>query len=295
MKRVVLISLISFLFFAVGLFLSYTFVIPFLSLPANSMEKNISQQPTSFPSISLTPTLTATPTATLTPVVTKIIATQSASPTPVSATTKKTVVALMPLGDSLTHGDLVPGGYRTELWRKLAADGDKINFVGSMSSGPPTLGDGDHEGHIGWEIGQVAGQIQGWIAADQPDIILLHIGSNDLDHGVPASEMTGRLSQLLGNIFAAKPNTYVIISSLVLTNRGDKANWLAYNASIPGVVAAYRNQGYKLVTIDMSNLLSESDLQDGLHPNFNGYNKMAHAWYPVVTTIYKEYTGTYGL
>jgi lysophospholipase L1-like esterase len=58
---------------------------------------------------------------------------------------------IMSLGDSITYGvigtnDRDSGGYRTELWNKLVADGLKVEFVGSQSSGPDGLSNKNHEG-----------------------------------------------------------------------------------------------------------------------------------------------------
>lgn len=196
------------------------------------------------------------------------------------------LIRIMPLGDSITDGAIIPGGYRIALWNDLQADGDHVDFVGSLFGGP--VGDGDHEGHIGWTIPMLAGSVGSWVSTYQPDIILLNIGTNDVDHGDSAANMTANLSRLLGNIYAAKPNTYVILSTLIPTSHGDPNTWSSFNASIPGVAAAYG--GHKIVVLDMSHTLGLSDLADGLHPNMAGYNKMASLWYPVVTTIYKEYT-----
>lgn len=222
-----------------------------------------------------------TPTTFLTP---------PASPTPTRGVSS--LVKLMPLGDSITDGAVVYGGYRTPLWKMLMADGDKIDFVGSATSGSSDLGDWNHEGHIGWETGQLAPHVSAWITAAQPDIVLIHTGTNDLDHGNSPEVMTQRLSALLGNIFVAKPDTYVIVSTIVVAPKADGTAWAKYNAAIPGVVASYRSQGRKIVSIDMSNILTPDDILDGLHPNATGYNKMANAWYPVVSTIYREYAGT---
>lgn len=67
------------------------------------------------------------------------------------------IVKIMPVGDSITYGKVNNnlrelGGYRTELWHKFEADGLTVDFVGSQSTGPDSLGDKDHEGHPGKTI-----------------------------------------------------------------------------------------------------------------------------------------------
>src|SRR5512139_1700018 len=70
-------------------------------------------------------------------------------------------VRIMPLGDSITDGTQVPGGYRIGLWQRLAATGHRVDFVGSQFNGPANLGDHDHEGHPGWRIDQIDASIVG--------------------------------------------------------------------------------------------------------------------------------------
>ena len=54
-------------------------------------------------------------------------------------------VRVMPLGDSITDGFNVPGGYRINLWQKFVTGGYRIDFVGSQFNGPASLGDHDHQ------------------------------------------------------------------------------------------------------------------------------------------------------
>ena len=89
-------------------------------------------------------------------------------------------VRVMPLGDSITEGTQVPGGYRIGLWQRLASSGYRVDFVGSQFNGPASLGDHDHEGHPGWRIDQIDANIVGWLQPVTPRTVLLHIGTNDV-------------------------------------------------------------------------------------------------------------------
>jgi len=76
--------------------------------------------------------------------------------------------------------------------------------VGSLSNGPNSLGDKDHEGHSGWRIDEIASSINGWLNAQQPDIIILMIGTNDMivnfDVGnAPAAQLIDQITNLLPN------------------------------------------------------------------------------------------------
>src|SRR5689334_8226516 len=63
-------------------------------------------------------------------------------------------VRVMPLGDSITQGGSI-GGYRLDLGTKLRAAGRSIDFVGSLTDGPASMPDRNHEGHPGWTIAQI--------------------------------------------------------------------------------------------------------------------------------------------
>ena len=60
-------------------------------------------------------------------------------------------LSIMPLGDSITYGTGVEGGYRLGLWNSLLQDDFQVDFVGSESDGPVNI-DPDHEGHPGKTI-----------------------------------------------------------------------------------------------------------------------------------------------
>ena len=78
---------------------------------------------------------------------------------------------ILPLGDSITDGFNIPGGYRIDLWNSFKVQNLSVDFVGSLSNGPNSLGDKDHEGHSGWRIDEIANSINGWLNAQQPDTI----------------------------------------------------------------------------------------------------------------------------
>src|SRR6266487_3353076 len=72
-------------------------------------------------------------------------------------------VRVMPLGDSITDGIQVPGGYRIRLRQRMVAAGFRVDYVGTLFNGPSNLGDHDHEGHPGWRIDQIDASITGWL------------------------------------------------------------------------------------------------------------------------------------
>lgn len=191
----------------------------------------------------------------------------------------------MPMGDSITYGEGIPGygGYRNLLGALLESEGIQFDFVGSQTSGEESIADPDNEGHPGWRVHNLREAIaaEGWLETYQPDIILLHIGSNDLRDGnqVYTAE---KLSLLLDDILVRLPQTHVIVATIIRTRWGSDTKHLYYNGRIPEIVAS---KGERVSLVDMQDVLSKGDFITLYHPNPRGYDKMAHAWLDAILTL----------
>lgn len=192
-------------------------------------------------------------------------------------------VRVMPLGDSITDGLTVPGGYRIDLWQKLVAGGYTVDFVGSLSNGPANLGDHDHEGHSGWTIAQIDANVVNWLRTYNPRTILLHIGTNDIYGSDPAGA-PARLSTLIDHITAQSPNTELFVATIIPLGFSDSVV-RAYNAQIPGIVQSRASAGKHVHLVEMYSALTTADLADGVHPNAVGYGKMANVWYSSLLSV----------
>jgi lysophospholipase L1-like esterase len=191
-------------------------------------------------------------------------------------------VRIMPLGDSITYGgpNAAYGGYRHLMGALLERDGYTAQFVGSQRSGDRAIPDPANEGHPGWTIQQLQNGIDtnGWLETYQPDIVLLHIGTNDMNPRLAAAA-PAHLAALLGDVLVRLPQAQVIVAQIIPTRSGTNAAYDAYNAAIPAIVAA---AGPRVSMVDMRAVLSPRDYADGLHPNDRGYDKMARAWEPAL-------------
>lgn len=187
---------------------------------------------------------------------------------------------IMPLGDSITFGDGSShgGGYRKELWHAFANAGYDVEFVGSERDG--ALPDPVHEGHPGWEIDDIAEQVVGWLTEWRPTVVLLHIGTNDLDRDADVRGAPRRLGALIDSILLTQPAVTLYVASLspvrdeIVQRRID-----AYNFEVPRLVAERARAGHQVHYVDIAGLLTLADLADDLHPNDQGYAKMAAAWF----------------
>jgi lysophospholipase L1-like esterase len=187
-------------------------------------------------------------------------------------------IKIMPLGDSITYGTPNPGygGFRRVLGMLLAKDGYTIQFVGSQHNGNEAVPDPNNEGHPGWTTAQIKHGIDanGWLETADPDIVLLHIGTNDIRLG-GATLAPANLSALLDDILARAPRARVLVAQIIPARRGADAVHATYNEAVQRIVAS---KGPRAALVDMRKVLSPTDYADALHPNPGGYDKMARAW-----------------
>jgi lysophospholipase L1-like esterase len=191
----------------------------------------------------------------------------------------------MPLGDSITDGLQSSGGYRSDLWQYMTADGLSADFVGSRAGGPPQLGDRDEEGHPGWRIRQLSDHARRWLETYRPDTVLLHIGTNDVLQRNRLPQAPARLAALIDLINATLPTARLYVATITPLGKPiNETRVRAFNAAIPGIVAGRAARGRHVQLVDMHAALTKADLSpDGIHPTNGGYSKMAAQWYTALT------------
>lgn len=189
----------------------------------------------------------------------------------------------MPLGDSITQ-DGGNGSYRQYLYTDLNANTSFVwDFVGSQTDTYAPVPDKNHEGHTGFWNDNLAAQADTWVATYQPDIVLVHSGTNDMLNGRDATFATGTLTNLINAIYAGKSDVHVVVAAIIDCYASSAVHTEAYQAAIPAVVTNFQNQGKSIALCDMSNTVLQSDLQsDGTHLLNSAKQKMALAWAPVV-------------
>lgn len=195
-------------------------------------------------------------------------------------------VRVMPLGDSITHGEEIPGGYRIGLCQRFVAANLPVQFVGSQSNGPADACGTNHEGHPGWRIDMIDANIVGWLRATNPHTVLLHIGTNDVLQNFNLSTAPARLSALIDHITATVPNAEVFVATIIpIADATSEARARTFNAAIPGIVQGKVNAGKHVHLVNMANALTTADLIDGIHPNATGYDKMAATWFAALSAV----------
>lgn len=209
-------------------------------------------------------------------------------------------VKVLAVGDSITAGVGYPstGGYRVPLFTAMAAKGWSFATVGP-NVGPPTqplqvvspYTRSRWAGSGGWSMNDIIGTaskrnktgagIADWIRDGDPDVILLHIGTNDV-MGDWDKEPTLRAdyAALLDTIYTAKPDVRVLAATTLqfATNR-DYPTIVALRRIVEAEAAERARRGQQLRVVPLQDALpNASYYADGVHPNRLGYETMAKVW-----------------
>jgi lysophospholipase L1-like esterase len=217
-------------------------------------------------------------------------------------TTSGAACAILPLGDSITEGCCVSpeGGYRIELFHQALANGKNITFVGSLTNGPATVDSKTfpqhHEGHGGYTIDSgtghngISGQItDNALSSYKPNIVLLMIGTNDINGNIDTANAPTRLGNLIDDITTKAPSALLVVASIIPSKSdGTNTNFQKYNAAIPGLVDTRAKAGKHVVFLDNYKVFSANAnsktawMNDNLHPNDAGYVALGQSWYSVI-------------
>jgi lysophospholipase L1-like esterase len=187
---------------------------------------------------------------------------------------------ILPLGDSITYGvgSSDGNGYRLALQNMLS--GNNVQYVGSQHSG--SMANNSNEGHSGAVISQIAKFA--YLSLKQlPNVILLMAGTNDMNIPTDPNTASDRLGSLIDELVIAVPDAVILVAQLIpSTTKSTETNIENFNAAVEGIVAVRANAKKKVLLVDMSKAVTTSDLADGLHPNDEGYIKMAATWYNAI-------------
>jgi hypothetical protein len=191
----------------------------------------------------------------------------------------------------------------------LKADGYDVDFVGSQVAGQNAVPsfDPNNEGHPGWhadgdsEGRNIAPNIYNWLNVNPADIILLHIGTNDISSGQNPALVAAEIGQILDNIDQYETyngvNVWVILSHIIsrtdsmapATTALNNQIQLMADARIAGgdniIVVDMENDAGLIYSIDQSAPYGDGDMYDLIHPNASGYEKMAVKWLDALLTI----------
>jgi lysophospholipase L1-like esterase len=227
-------------------------------------------------------------------------------------------VRILPLGNSITDGDGEHNSYRRPLWLMLDSAGFNVDFIGSKNRNgyddnlPPNPDfDLDHEGHAGWTSYDVMSGPDGWdqqretlpewLEQYTPDIVLMHIGTNDIFGCKSAASILTNINRIIEVLRNDNPRVIIFLAQILPLAGAEKLGFddrycnpsktlnqliVELNNTIAANIENLSNAESPVYLVDQySGINPDIDLFDGIHPNETGEVKMAEAWYSKLTPV----------
>lgn len=204
------------------------------------------------------------------------------------------LIKIMPLGDSITGSAKGHNSYRRPLWKKLKSAGCNVDFVGFMHGvwdprswsevpHPSDDFDPDHEGYWGYRTDHILPFIREKVKRYSPDIVLMHLGSNDVASDEPLEQMISELSQMIDLIRLEKPNVKILLAELIPGDNNDGI--ILLNKEIRKLGPAKNTKESPVIVVDQYSGYEFSDSFDGVHPGESGEEKMAGKWFEGIMNL----------
>src|SRR6185436_12713784 len=198
---------------------------------------------------------------------------------------------IMPLGDSITGSTC----WRAKLWDRLQTSGyTNIDFVGTLNTtGCGVTYDGDNEGHGGYLVAGVANEnlLPPWLSATNPDIVLMHFGTNDVWNQVSTTNILAAYSTLVDQMRANNPNMKIIVAQIIPMDPSGCGTCyqgvINLNNAIPGWASGKSTAQSPIYVVDQwTGFDVAADTVDRVHPNdTTGSTKMGDKWYTALTPL----------
>ena len=214
---------------------------------------------------------------------------------PLPLQTGERTISIMPLGDSISGST---GCWRSLLWNDLADAGYRdLDFVGERQ-GPECDEDYDDDSraYSGYEATGIAEErlLYGWLERDPVDVMLVHLGSNDIRRGDSTEEILEALSILVDQMRQVNANMVIVVAQIIPMTETPMGKECSYcpgqveelNARIPAWAHAHESIESPLIVVDQfDGFDAVEDTYDGLHTDDSGARKLADKWFEVLTEV----------
>jgi len=210
-------------------------------------------------------------------------------------------VKIMLIGGSITEGASSCGAYRRYLDGMLRREGNLIDFVGSRKkhndnqSEPDSYQyDVDHEGHWGKNSEWLAKNMPGLLAGDEPDVAVIHMGTEDIVSGSGTvesltDEIIDNISKVIKSLRSKNRTVKIVLAKIIPTQgKTDMVNLL--NLKISRYIKAHSMAQSPVVVADQHTgfNVSEDLTDDGILPNATGAKKMARVFAGVINNMVSD-------
>jgi len=214
-------------------------------------------------------------------------------------------IIIMPVGNSITAGEhygypeiTERTGYRKDLYDMLVDSGYHVDFVGSQLHGQRAETDSNwydwnNEAYPGKTISYIAEKVNDALKVYEPDILLVHVGTNGSDWEKKPGQVMVMLDSI--NKYSVENDHPITVILCKIINRYftlDQAPTSQFNIDVADTVATRTGDKIKIIMIDMENGAG-IDYTDSLpdpdaSPPYEGGDFWGYT-YPEMTTKLDKY------
>lgn len=196
-------------------------------------------------------------------------------------------VRVMAVGDSITAGADFFTCYRFALWEKLFAAGYVVEFVGTQQS-ETRIGPLAHEGYGGKNTEFLARTVPEHFRVHPADIVLLHSGHNHTVEEHPVPGILAATEQLITALRTVNPRVTVLLAQVIPAGKLPKYAYLPdLNTELARLAARLDQPQQRVVLVDQADGFdwATDTVEDKVHPNARGAEKMARVWFETLQKL----------
>ena len=209
---------------------------------------------------------------------------------PTTNRTAQRIYRIMPVGDSITEGGLNFVSYRYPLWDKLFAAGYLIEYVGSRTN-QSRIGRLYHEGYSGKTAEFLAKTAARSFQKHPADIVLLHAGHNHSAEQQPVDRIVAANASLIESFRAVNPQVIVLLAQVIPSGKLPKYAYIPQlNQELGKLAERLSTAQQPVILVNQAGGFDwhTDTIDDKVHPNARGAEKMAACWFEALTRVMEK-------
>jgi lysophospholipase L1-like esterase len=185
-------------------------------------------------------------------------------------------VTVMAVGDSITQGGKSFHCYREFLIPMLSENQTKIRFVGPNQDQLSA-----HCGYGGKNTSYLNGIISEVYSKYPADIVLLHSGHNSFSKDKPVSKIVEATEEMIETVHSLNLDVTILLAQVIPSGKLPKYSYIpALNSELRKSANRMKSKGIHVIPVNQAEGFDwRSDtIEDKVHPNESGAQKMAERW-----------------
>ena len=127
---------------------------------------------------------------------------------------------------------------------------------------------------------EILEDIAGWVEAEEPDVLLVHLGSNDDFQDQSVSSTLDELARIVGTVREERPDTTFLIAQIIPTTNSSRNRTIReLNAGISSLTSMSTERSKVTIVDQFTGFDPRRMTHDGVHPNAEGEIHMADRWF----------------